>query len=210
MVISSGQSIMYNTHPSAHPSMRQLCHFLTISPPHHSSFLRLPASAPYLQITAALVIRPVISCNSFFPSSLPVGWKGTESERFEEVGRDSRSGNTHTHRHTQKKKTDDRESGGKRRRDFVRRREEYGDETEKRVILRHREKKCARVKDCKILDFLLIIPPLLRFNYSPSELSVRLQVWPCAERPLHPITQFDLLTFHLFSNHDMTFQVCQV
>lgn len=58
--------------------------------------------------------------------------------------------------------------------------------------------------------FLLKIPTRPSFNYSPSGLSVRLQVWPGAERPLHPITQFDLLTFHLFSNHDMTFRVCQV
>lgn len=58
--------------------------------------------------------------------------------------------------------------------------------------------------------FSLVIPPPARFNYSPSELSVGLQVWPGAGRPLHPITQFDLLTFHLFSNHDMTFRVCQV
>lgn len=57
---------------------------------------------------------------------------------------------------------------------------------------------------------LLIIPTQAGFNYSPPELSVRLQVWPGAERPLHPITQFDLLTFHLFSNHDMTFRGCQV
>lgn len=84
-----------------------------------------------------------------------------------------------------------------------------GEKRATRAILRHREK-AAGVKDCKIMDFLLIIPPLLRFNYSLPELSVRLQVWPHTERPLHPITQLDLLTHHLFSNHDMTFQVCQV
>lgn len=63
---------------------------------------------------------------------------------------------------------------------------------------------------CKIMDFLLIIPPLLWFNYPLPKLSVRLQVWPHTERPLHLIKQLDLLTLHLFSNHDMTFQVCQV
>lgn len=60
------------------------------------------------------------------------------------------------------------------------------------------------------MDFRLIIPPLLKFNYSVEELSVHLQVWPHTERPLHPIKRLDLLTLHLFSNHDLTFQVCQV
>lgn len=60
------------------------------------------------------------------------------------------------------------------------------------------------------MDFLLIIPPLPRLNYPLPELSVRLQVWPHTVRPLHPIKQLDLLTLRLFSNHDMTFQVCQV
>lgn len=60
------------------------------------------------------------------------------------------------------------------------------------------------------MDFLLIIPLLLKFNYSLLELSVRLQVRPHTERPLHPIKRLDLLTLHLLSNHDMTFQVCQV
>lgn len=78
-------------------------------------------------------------------------------------------------------------------------------EAQLRAILRHREK-AARVKVCKIMDFLLIIPPLLRLNYSLPELTGQ----PHTQRPLHPIKPLDLLTLHLFPNHDMTFQVCQV
>lgn len=98
MVISSGQNTMYNTHPTASPSTVSFSnhfhpHLLSLSPflhpsnplPRslaHSAFLRLPTSATHLQITAALVIRPVISCNSFFfsLSSLPVDREGRESE----------------------------------------------------------------------------------------------------------------------------------
>lgn len=60
------------------------------------------------------------------------------------------------------------------------------------------------------MDFLLIIPLRLRFNYSPLELSIRLQIRPHGEKLLHPIKQLDLLTLRLFSNHDVTFRVCQV
>lgn len=63
---------------------------------------------------------------------------------------------------------------------------------------------------CKVMDFLLIIPPLSRFNYSLPKHHVGPQAWPHGKVFASNQTGFDLLTFHLFSNHGMTFQVCQV
>lgn len=46
-----------------------------------------------------------------------------------------------------------------------------------------RSEKAASISTVKSWIFLLIIPPLLRFNYSLPDLSVRLQVQPHTERP---------------------------
>lgn len=112
MVISSGQNTMYDTHPAASPSTVSFSnHFhppTLFLPPSltHSAFLRLPTSATHLQITAALVIWPVISRNSFFfPSPLTPCWLG-KVERVNDRRSWGETAGTATHREREKE-TDD-------------------------------------------------------------------------------------------------------
>lgn len=152
-------------------------------------------SALHLQIAAALVIRSVINCNIFLTL------RRRECYRKWKIagGRGRRRGGT----------KDEWDSGGKR-----------GARLSQTESCGRRERGTARNPEalrrncwhqyCKIMDFLLIIPLRLRFNYSPLELSIRLQIRPHREKLLHPIKQLDLLTLRLFSNHDVTFRVCQV
>lgn len=174
-----------------------------ITPPSSDCLLQLRICRSQLHLSSGLLLAVTV----FF--SPPHSQLDGKVQKVKDSRRWGETAGAATHTHQKRKQTTESQvvkegeillDGGKKMATRQRREQSWGTG----------RKKCARVKDCKILDFLLIIPPPLRFNYSPSELSVRLQVWPRAERPLHPITQFDLLTFHLFSNHDMTFQVCQV
>lgn len=120
-VISSGQNTMYDTHPAASPSTVSFSnHFQPTSHPHsltHSAFFRLPTSATHLQITAALGTRPVISRCNFFslaPHS-PLAGKDGESERQEELGRDSRNGNPERESERRKQTTESQVQEGEGR-----------------------------------------------------------------------------------------------
>lgn len=123
-----------------------------------------------MQIAAALVIRPVINCNICLTQRWRERYRKTQGDGAKRV------------REEKRQMTGERQVA-KEQKYWVRKRVENGerrDEGKKNNLVAQRNS--WQHRRCKTMDFLPIIPPLLRFNYPLPELSVRLQVWPHTEK----------------------------